>query len=370
MRPLRVLVSGVVFGQPAGGVRRHNAELLPRVARLLAAEGGELAVLAGREPVAFELAPGTRVFASDVPASPPLVRAVRERAALRAELARARNAGTPFDLVHTAHFPVPRGLAAPTTLTIHDLRSFELPSAPLARRLTGRSIVGAAARRARAVIAVSVSMRERIVARLGVPPERVHVVPNAADHFTPLARRAGPGAPLLCLGHLEPRKNLALVLRALAHDAALPPLLLAGAAKGTHAEELAELARELGVAARVTFRGAFEETELAELYATCGAVVLPSHLEGFGIVALEAQRAGAPLAVARIDALAEVAGAATPSFATDDAAECAHAIRAALASTPRELADAATRAARWSWDDSARAWVRAWHAARADETPG
>lgn len=364
----RVLVSGVVLGQPAGGVRRHNAELLPRVARLLAAEGGELTVLAGRTRIAFELPREVRVVASDVPASPPLLRAVRERAALRAELARARDAGTPFDLVHTAHFPVPRGLAVPTTLTIHDLRSFELPAAPLARRLTGRSVVGAAARRARAVIAVSASMRTRIVARLGVPPERVHVVPNAADHFVPLARRAAPGAPLLCLGHLEPRKNLALVLRALAHDRALPPLVLAGAAKGAHADELAELARALGVAERVQFRGAFEERELAELYATCAAVVLPSHLEGFGIVALEAQRAQAPLAVARIDALAEVAGTETPSFATDDAAECAHAIRAALASPAPVLARAAERASRWSWDASASAWIRAWRAALASET--
>jgi hypothetical protein len=45
----RVLVSGVVLGQPMGGVRRHNAELLPRVARLLAERGGSLAVLEGRE---------------------------------------------------------------------------------------------------------------------------------------------------------------------------------------------------------------------------------------------------------------------------------------------------------------------------------
>jgi glycosyltransferase involved in cell wall biosynthesis len=366
VKPLRVLVSGVVFGQPAGGVRRHNAELLPRVAQLLAARGGKLSVLAGRTPVAFELPPEIEIVASDVPASPPLVRAVRERAALRAVLARAHEAGAPFDLVQTAHFPVPRGLAAPTVLTIHDLRSFELASAPLTRRLAGRSIVGAAARRARAVIAVSASLRARIVARLGVPPERVHVVANAADHFTPLARQPAPDAPLLCLGHLEPRKNLALVLRALAHDTTLPRLVLAGAPKGAHGAELAELARELGVAGRVTFRGAFAEAELATLYATCAAVVLPSQLEGFGIVALEAQRARAPLAIARIDALVEVAGSNTPSFAPDDAAECARAIRTALASDAGELAEAHASAERWRWDDSARAWVRAWDAALAD----
>jgi hypothetical protein len=47
-RAPRVLVAGTVLGQPMGGVRRHNQELLPRVARRLAARGGALAVLAGR----------------------------------------------------------------------------------------------------------------------------------------------------------------------------------------------------------------------------------------------------------------------------------------------------------------------------------
>ena len=51
----RVLVSGVVLAQPMGGVRRHNAELLPRAARLLEEEGGGLAILQGTDPILFEL---------------------------------------------------------------------------------------------------------------------------------------------------------------------------------------------------------------------------------------------------------------------------------------------------------------------------
>ena len=61
----RVLVSGVVLGQPMGGVRRHNAELLPRAAALLSEAGGELVVMEGREPVAFELPPEVRRLQSD-----------------------------------------------------------------------------------------------------------------------------------------------------------------------------------------------------------------------------------------------------------------------------------------------------------------
>ncbi len=397
MNAPRVLVAGAVLGQPMGGVRRHNAELLPRLARLLHERGGGLAVLEGLEPIPFELEAPIERLRSRVPASPPLARGLAETGALRAALTEARARGVPFDLVHTAHLPVPRALGVPLTLTIHDLRSLEGDVSTLARRFVAVHAMRDAVRAASAFFTVSESTRAAIVERLGVPRERVFLVPNAGDHFTPRprataapreddelaprepstrhgarpaheldaangARSASDGGArgkLLCVGHLEPRKNLALVLRALALDPTLPGVAFAGAAKGRHGEELQRLAHELGVRERAVFLGPFEERELARLYAECAAVVLPSRLEGFGIVALEAQRARAPLAIARIPALVEVAGESVPSFAPDDAGECARALRAALARGERELDRDAERANRWSWDASAQAWCDA-----------
>ena len=43
-RAARVLIAGALLGQPPGGVRRHNNELLPRAARALQERGGRLAV--------------------------------------------------------------------------------------------------------------------------------------------------------------------------------------------------------------------------------------------------------------------------------------------------------------------------------------
>ncbi len=76
MRAPRVLLSGVALAQPMGGVVRHNLELLPRLARLLADAGGGLTILEGRERIAFEL-PGIERVASDVPPRPPFARAAR-----------------------------------------------------------------------------------------------------------------------------------------------------------------------------------------------------------------------------------------------------------------------------------------------------
>jgi len=349
----RVLVAGAVLGQPMGGVRRHNAELLPRAARLLSDGGGALAILTGRTPPA--LTPSwtdapIELVRSDVPARLP-GRALAESRALRIASAR-------FDLVHTAHLPAPRGLPVPFTITLHDLRSLSPLASPL-RRLVGRRLVADALRRCACAIAVSETVRAQLE-RHGAP--RTALVPNAADHLPLVERAATPERALLHVGHLEPRKNLELLVEALALAPDLGELWLAGAAKGAEAERLAALARRHAVAARVRFLGPVDDDELARLYSRAACLVLPSRLEGFGIPVLEAQRAGLPVAVADAGALPEIAGPDVPRFPPDDAAACAAAIRQALSTPPDGLANAARRALAESWDDAAGRLVASWKA--------
>lgn len=355
---LRVLVDGVVLSQPMGGVRRHNQELLPRLARLLAADGGSLALLEGREGIPFELGPDIERIESRVPASPPLVRATLEGRELRALLARRS-----FDVVHTAHLPVPRGIAAALTVTLHDLRAMEGAHTPLSRRLIAGKVIGSAMGRAKVVICVSESVRGQLIERFRIPADRSRVVPNAADHFEPLPRRPEPDAPILCLGHVEPRKNLELVIRALALDPTLPRLTIAGAAKGQEQARLRDLSEELGVASRVAFLGPFDAGALPALLAKAAVLAMPSRLEGFGIPVLEAQRARCPVAVSRIGALVEVAGPTAPSFSPDDPRECARALHVARIAGPAQLDAAERSAARFTWDGSARRMLDAWRSA-------
>jgi glycosyltransferase involved in cell wall biosynthesis len=190
----------------------------------------------------------------------------------------------------------------------------------------------------------------------------VRVVPNAGDHLVPLPRTGRGG--LLYVGHIEPRKNLDVVLRALALDRELPELLLAGAERGREGERLRSLARELNVQDRVRFLGEQDDAALARLYAKAQAVVLPSRRESFGIPILEAQLARAPLAISDLPALAEIAGPDVPRFAPLDPASCVQALRAALATPKQALADHARRAARFTWERSAELWLGALDAAR------
>ena len=342
----RLLVSGLVLDQPMGGVRRHNQELLPRLARLLRADGGHLALLSGKNGIAFELPGEVEVIPSAIPPRPIPLRALRESKVLEQVAREGR-----FDLVHTAHLPAPRGLSLPFTITIHDLRSLEGSHSPFSRRMVARQVVGHAIQQAARVFTVSEFTASGLRALHPPVRDKLALVPNAADHFDPLPRAAPEGAELLCLGHLEPRKNLELVLRALAEDPSLPPLRLAGAGKGTEEQRLRALALELGV--RVRFHGPFDDRELPDLLAACAAVVFPSRLEGFGIPALEALRAGAPLAISSAGALREVVGEDVPVFEPDDPADCARATRAALRAGPVPAPSSG------SWDAAARAWFEA-----------
>ncbi len=363
MKAPRVLVSGVVLGQPMGGVRRHNAELLPRVARLLRAHNGHLAVMTGAQAIPFELPKTIEILPSAVPAGPPIARAGSEGQALRAALAAARERGRPFDLVHTAHFPVPRSLPVPFTLTVHDLRALSMQHSPMSRRLLADHVIGGAVRRAAQVFAVSETVARELEQRLRAPA--VRVIGNGCDHFAPLPRSPRANAPLVHLGHIEPRKNLDLVVRALALDPGLPDLELWGAAKPGEDERVRKIAHELGVADRVRLRGPYDESALPRILSECSALVMPSTLEGFGIPVMEAQRALAPVAIASAGALPEVAGRGVPAFAPDDPEACAAAIHAALARPLAELEHDRARAGTFTWDRAAEAWFEGWCEAHA-----
>lgn len=130
------------------------------------------------------------------------------------------------------------------------------------------------------------------------------VVPNAIDvdevaepylpSWWPLA-----GPVVLALGRVEHNKGFDLLLRAFAHataDDRLPDgasLVVGG--EGSALDDLRSLAHELSVADRVLLPGRLGRAEVAGAVSQAGVLVVPSRVEAFGIVALEAWRGRCPL---------------------------------------------------------------------------
>ncbi len=158
------------------------------------------------------------------------------------------------------------------------------------------------------LVATSPLTARRLPPDFGADPERIGVVEPGTD---PAPRSTGSGGEtcvILTLGALVPRKGHDVLLRALA---TLPDLdwslTIAGAPRDpTHAQGLAALAEELGIAQRVTFAGEVGGEALESLWHGADAFALASHWEGYGMAVAEALTRGLPVAVTAGGALAEL----------------------------------------------------------------
>jgi glycosyltransferase involved in cell wall biosynthesis len=124
--------------------------------------------------------------------------------------------------------------------------------------------------------------------------------------------------------------------------------------EGPERERLAAAAERLGVAPRVRFVARLDDADLAALYRLASAFVFPSLYEGFGIPLLEAMRAGTPVVAAATSAIPEVAGDAAILLPPSDAGAWAEALRAIDARRAALVEAGRSRAARFSWDRTAR----------------
>ena len=163
-------------------------------------------------------------------------------------------------------------------------------------------------RAAQLVWAISEQSGHDAVRLAGVDPGRVRVVPLAAP-----AQRApeGPvpsGDYVLVAGGLEPHKNAAAALEALAGVGGDVRLVMAGPWSTRRAERLQRRAGALGVADRVVWLGWVGAGRLAALRGGAAAVLVPSWAEGFGLPVVEGMAAGVPVLAADIPALRESGG--------------------------------------------------------------
>lgn len=284
----------------AGGIRRHVSLLLAHLERsrflpTLFAPGDFRPDCDAPDlrHETLEIAPKTSIV-SDLRA----IRSLTERLSGQYTLMHAHGLRAALIGVFAAH-----RADIPALFTAHNLP----PSVNALQRALLRQVF----RRTTRAIAVSQAIAADLTA-LGMNPERIEIVPNGIPlaPFVPApesgAIRASLGIPttawlIVAIGRLSPEKGFDVLLKALFSLLPLQPDL-ALCLVGTGPEEQRLRAQASGSPA-IHFTGFLPD--VTGILQAADVVVIPSHQEGQGIVALEAMAAGKPIIASRVGGLQE-----------------------------------------------------------------
>jgi D-inositol-3-phosphate glycosyltransferase len=170
------------------------------------------------------------------------------------------------------------------------------------------------------ILAATESEKEQLMRYYGAPPETIGVVPCGVnlEHFCPADKatarqRLGVGldeSVVLYVGRFAPLKGIERLLAAMTYvqDNQRVRLVIIGG-DGHHDPEfqkLQRLSQKWGIEAAVTFAGRIEQDNLPVYYSAADVLVVPSHYESFGLVALESLACGTPVVTTKVGAMESI----------------------------------------------------------------
>ncbi len=233
--------------------------------------------------------------------------------------------------------------SCPMVVTIHGLGALKRPSEHLRGGLRLR-LRRLAVQRALVAIVPTQVVAEDAILHLGLDPERIAVIPEAADPAmyprppqeiaAVRARFSLPQSYLVWVGglqHPDPGRHIP-ELAATPRDL---PLVLVGSTR-PWAHELPD----------VILTGQVSDEDLAAIYSGAHALVLPSDGEGFGLPAVEALACGTPVVAFDAPALREVLDGRAQFVRPGDMGDLIRSAQAARRPAPAPCA--------WTWEDAAR----------------
>lgn len=303
-------------------------------ARALAALGHTVDLVTRRsdpnQPDVVHLGPGIRLLHLDAGPPHPLAKSAID--AHIEEFGQHLAALAPYDLIQSHHWmsgvaalPVAREWGVPHVQSFHSVAA--PPGSPLSDGEPPESsarVAGEArcARESDLILTVSTAEAGTVVSRCGADPARVRVIPPgvnlAAFHPAdgaeqrPTCPHCGSSAGyMLMAARLQPLKGADLAIRAMAEipAAARPDLVIAGDVSADFADyrdAVETLIDDLSMRNHVHFVGAASRVDLARLMRHSLALLVPSHSETFGLVALEGSASGVPVIASSTGGLREV----------------------------------------------------------------
>lgn len=269
------------------------------------------------------------------------------------------------DLFHTSNAEHHRPRKARLTATIHDLTSLKFPGThtSLNRRIDSRFFTQTLPA-ADKLIAVSENTRRDAIELLGLSPDRIvtihsGVAPEYFEAGPAQARQATAQFQLdrpyvLCVGTIEPRKNLDRLLdawRGLPEGVRVSFSLVVAGPIGWEAKETVARLRQSGTGVR--YLGYVEEHWMPGLTAGATCLAYPSLYEGFGFPVAQALAAGVPVVTSNTSSLPEVAGSAALLVDPVSVSDIRGALFDVLTSpttAERLRAEARKQASRYTWE--------------------
>jgi glycosyltransferase involved in cell wall biosynthesis len=221
----------------------------------------------------------------------------------------------PVSLLHALHTFLPIASPVPLVATVYDLMfelfpEYEAITQSREYRLYRWSFQRSVSR----AIAISATTADDVARLWKFPHDRISVVHLSSDNFGPgTETEESDGLTIFSPYNLEPRKNLATLLKAVSEIQARgisARLLLFGRAAVNAEREIAfqKEVKDLGIDSSVCLTGVVSDADLNRLLHSATMFVFPTLYEGFGLPVLEAMRAGSLVVCHKASAMAEVLG--------------------------------------------------------------
>ncbi|MBK8901186.1 MAG: glycosyltransferase [Anaerolineaceae bacterium] len=178
------------------------------------------------------------------------------------------------------------------------------------------------------LIAATPAEESQLIELYNANPGKIAIIPPGVDleRFQPIPKEVAKkrvGIPcgdtnILFAGRIEPLKGIDTMLRAMALIQQRRPDVLHNACMAIiggdpwaddlddEMARLQQLRADLDIHDLVTFLGAKDQDLLPNYYAAAEMVVMPSHYESFGMVALEAMAMGTPVIASEVGGLAHL----------------------------------------------------------------
>lgn len=275
-----------------------------------------------------------------------------------------------LSLLHTQYF-IPFYRPCPVVCTIHDI-CFEHYRDIFTKKeyIRQKLLIPYAAKHSEKIFTVSEHAKRDISNQYAISDNKVVVTYNAVNNsFKKLDDKElqecelrsrfkiGNTPFVLCVGNLQPRKNLPRMIKAYRKYVELEKadvkLVVVGKKAWMYDDILKETMQGID---DVILTDYVSESDLVRLYNASVAFIYPSYFEGFGIPPLEALACGTPVAVSNATALPEVVGDAGVYFDPFDETQIVEALQVVISNEKvrKDIIDKATERVKFfSWKKSA-----------------